>query len=138
MEAEDIATNSLVKLFNRHSAFSSLDGITAFLYLSTRNESLDYIKKLKRQSENVKNYIALHDAQKPIQDQPEIELVDHLLQALGDLPTQSKKVIRLLYSENLSYAQTADRLEIAKKTVGGNRDYALKLLRTHFRQKGLM
>src|SRR5687767_5022335 len=41
-EAEDIVTDTFVKLWLKHEDFHSLQGIKAFLYIAVRNSCLDH------------------------------------------------------------------------------------------------
>src|SRR5690606_28219119 len=56
-EAEDIAATSFVKLWKRSADFETSQNIKAFLYISTRNACLDYLKQLRRQSSAQKKYL---------------------------------------------------------------------------------
>src|ERR1041385_6569303 len=48
-EGEDIAADSFVKLLNRHDTFDTLPNIKAFLYITTRNACLNYLRSSQRQ-----------------------------------------------------------------------------------------
>jgi RNA polymerase sigma-70 factor (ECF subfamily) len=46
--AEDIVSDVFIKLWNKANDFSSLTAIKAFLYISTKNASLNYINQRVR------------------------------------------------------------------------------------------
>src|SRR3546814_9183901 len=46
-QAEDIASESLSKLWQRHSGFNTQASIKSFLYTTARNASLNYLKSLR-------------------------------------------------------------------------------------------
>src|SRR5688500_19829073 len=48
-EGEDIAADSFVKLLNRYDSFDTLPNIKAFLYITTRNACLNYLRYSQRQ-----------------------------------------------------------------------------------------
>lgn len=59
-------------------------------------------------------------------------------QAIADLPKQQQMVFKLSRSEDLSYEQIAERLNISKNTVRNHLVVALKSLRTQFENQGVV
>src|SRR5688572_14375969 len=53
-EAKDIALNSFTKLWLRRENFNSILNIKAFLYITTRNACLDYLRMLQREGDRRK------------------------------------------------------------------------------------
>ena len=46
-EAEDIVKDSFVKLWHKHTGFDSPHAIKAFLYVTTRNACINFLRRLK-------------------------------------------------------------------------------------------
>ncbi|HYJ37356.1 MAG TPA: sigma-70 family RNA polymerase sigma factor, partial [Chitinophagaceae bacterium] len=45
--AEDIVEESFIKLWDRHARFSNIKAIKSFLYITTKNSCLNYLKRFK-------------------------------------------------------------------------------------------
>lgn len=61
MAAEAIAAGAFVKLWNGRKDFADLKSIQAFLYICTRNESMNSIAALKRKNKHLQAYSNLFD-----------------------------------------------------------------------------
>jgi RNA polymerase sigma-70 factor (ECF subfamily) len=131
-EAKDITVGSFNKLFQKNADFNNLPDIRSFLYISARNACFNYIRQLRRITEKQQAFIATYpDAEEAVNDEIEGELVHALYQALEQLPSESRKVIELMYLHGLKYKEVAARLHISVETVKSQRKYAISKLRAH-------
>src|SRR5689334_21843027 len=55
-EAEDITSETFVKLWQLCARFETLQNIKAFLFIAARNASLDYLRYLKRVAGDVRDF----------------------------------------------------------------------------------
>ncbi len=138
-QAEDIVTESFVKLWERRLKFDSLKGIAAFLFLVTRNACYGHLKQAKRHAISHKELIYLNP---PAEDIIHTELVrgETLRQVLLEaesLPPKMKKVFKLLFEEGLSLEETARELGLSIHTVIAQRANAIGKLKTRLAGKGL-
>src|SRR5438105_8361645 len=87
-EAEDIVADTFVKLWKLKANFETDNNIKAFLYITARNASLNFLRYEKRLNENRRELFYMHDEE----DQPEfevptyIQLLELLQQTLDKLP----------------------------------------------------
>lgn len=130
-EAEEITLDTFKKLFDRYANFDTNANIKAFLFITARNNCLNYLraekvikKKQKKFADQMQNNTLL---------QYEFEIKDDLIKliraAVDKLPTECGKVFKMLYFEDLTRQEVAEILNIAPKTVDNHRALALKALR---------
>jgi len=139
-EGEDIAADSFVKLLNRHDSFDTLPNIKAFLYITTRNACLNYLRHSQRQ----------HSANRELnrlQDKTDEPALSHMVHAevlreveleIEQLPNRCKEIFKLIYFERQSAEEIAALLEISINTVWVQRAKAIQLIRTNLLKKGML
>jgi RNA polymerase sigma-70 factor (family 1) len=132
-EAEDIATETFVKLWNRKSSFLSLQHIQAFLYVTARNSSLDYLKKKTKGDQKFKEWQSLQEDNesflaKKDNLQLEAEIIEKISQEIKKLPKKQRMIFEMFYQEGLSIKEIAIRLKCEVKTVLNQKNTALKRL----------
>ncbi len=55
--AEEIVSDSFMKVFNRSTAFPSIANIKSFLYITSRNACFDYLSREKTRSRNTFEFL---------------------------------------------------------------------------------
>ena len=136
--AEDVVQDVFLKLHGSGHSFESETVLRAFLYTTVRNRSIDQLRSRKRTQLVKQQLKETYTEEELLNDELDGELIYFLAQSLNDLPARSKKVIRLLYEEELSYKEVAETLRISPSTVKGLRKFALELLRKKFDNKKLL
>ncbi len=138
-EAKDISIRSLTTLFRMHANFDSVTNIRAFLYVSTRNASLNYLKYLKRARTKYSGLKqALNDQSEVTNDAIDGAFIRRIYHsAIDELPQRTRQVIEKLYAEKMSYQEVADELTLSVNTVRNLRVFAIKRIRQLLRDKGL-
>lgn len=133
LAAEEITSDTFVKLYRQHKLFSDIDHIQAFLYLTARNASLDYLKAAKRHRQLLLEY-QQQEAARP--DSPgfadeniEADVLQYLMNEIEKLPKRSKQIFKLFYFEGLSIQEIAEKMNINKQTVANQKTAFLKVLR---------
>lgn len=129
--AEEITSDTFVKLHRLHDKFNTYNNIQAFLFITARNASLDYLKYRQRQREH---FTELHE-----EDVPEIpmfsetdvhaDVLRHIYEEIEKLPERSKQIFKLYYIEGISLNEIAEMLGISKQTVANQKHTALKTLK---------
>jgi len=129
--AEEIADDAFVKLWERRSIYTTPEAIKAFLYRSTRNASLNYLRNSKTQSINYDKLFYLAEKEEPsIQSQIiRAETLNLIYTSLNILPDKCRKVFTLFYLENKTYEEIAEELELSINNVRNHKMRALTLLR---------
>lgn len=123
-EGKDIASTVMARLWERRGNFETYLNIKAFLYISTRNLSLNFLNKHSRQIDwdNVFN-----DDQEPwdIETQKHFyssESLQALLHIMQELPERQASVLRLWYLDDVPADEIAKLMGIQRATV-----YVLKM-----------
>jgi len=130
-EAEEIVQNSFIKLFERYALFETAANIKAFLFVTARNNSFDYLRSLKVQKEKQQAFFEAMQDETFFQYEYEIkgELVEMVRAAIEELPEECRRIFKMLYYEELSPAEVADILNITVSTVYNQKSRAVKALR---------
>jgi len=129
-EADDITAVTFAKLWNLHAQFDSPGNIKGFLYVTARNASMDYWRSMDK-NKQLLNQLRFH-SQTDHHIADEIihpEVIAYLYDAIEDLLTQCRKVIRCIFVEGLTIHQTAEKLSITDGNVRFQKMRGLTLLR---------
>ena len=130
-EAEDIVAESFLKLWKLHENFDSLYGVRAFLYVTTRNACLNFLKqadRVTRQQIDV-SHISDPDEDRAFADITRAEVLREVYAAIETLPEQCKKIVRLSFIEGLKNHEIAEQLKISIHTVKNQKVRGIYLLK---------
>lgn len=141
--AKDIIQESFIKLWKKKEDFKTAENVKAFLYISTRNSCLDFLKhqNLRNDKHQQLSYI------NPIQSEAEnhyehhqikTQLLEILNNEIKNLPAGPRKVFELIYYKEMEVPDVAILLGISEKTVMNQRSTAIKLLKKVFDNIDLM
>lgn len=131
MEAEDIITESFIKLWNLREKFQSLDYIRAFLFIVTRNACIDHLRLLHRQRKLYKEMLYLRENYvDDLDDTTNIEILFKLSRKIKSLPGKCRKIFELIYFENLGTSEVAMRMKISNQNVLNQKARAISILRS--------
>jgi RNA polymerase sigma-70 factor (ECF subfamily) len=145
-EAEDITIETFYKLFQLHDRFTTNSNIRAFLYITARNNCLNYLKSTTRKRRYNTDFSDIPEDQITA-DIPdtfsqhailETKLVKEVYEAIQELPEKSRLILKMIYFEGLSVNNIAQQLCISNETVRSQKRYALHLLRLRFSESQLM
>ncbi|THU32914.1 sigma-70 family RNA polymerase sigma factor [Niastella caeni] len=131
--AEEITSDTFVKLYRLHDRFNTLNNIQAFLFITARNASLDYLKYRQRQRLNLAELQA-HEEQEidfPLFAETNIQadVLQFIYEEIEKLPQRSKTIFKLFYIEGVPVRDIANMMKISPQTVANQKHTALKLLR---------
>lgn len=132
-EAEDIAQEVFLKLWQQKDRISHIQSIDAYLYRLTRNAVYNHIKHLyvrRKYFERVgDNVSAVNDGYDSIFER---ELTSRVASAVNQFPLQRKKIFLMSREQGLSNAEIAEQLKISKRTVDNHIYLALTELKRIF------
>lgn len=128
-EGKIIAIEVFEKLFQRRTKFDSLSKIEAFLYISSRNRGLNYLRSQERSRKREKEYFSLQDEKLVELERLEVKVVQRIQAAVASLPDQRRRVIEMLFYDDRSYEEIAITLGISESTVRNHKREAFKSLR---------
>lgn len=136
-EAEDIASVAFVKLWENRSGFESAVNVKAYLFISCRNASLNYLKQAKRRSAVQQEYMNHLDELDPqfMNRIIESEFLNTLHLEVQQLPEQCRKVFSMLYFEGKKTAEIAEVMDLSVKTVRNYKARAIESLHNSFLKK---
>ena len=128
-EARDVVQAVFLRLWE---SGSRPDNPQAFIVRSVRNATIDRIRKLDMR-EKVRSKLMLE----PPPDDFDYEQRDEeVMKAIAKLLTsRERQVVDCIYSEGMSYKDTAASLGVSVAAVNKNVVGALKKLRTHFKTR---
>jgi RNA polymerase sigma-70 factor (ECF subfamily) len=130
LEAEDIVAETFVKLWNIKDRFETDNNIKAFLYITARNASLNYLRYRKNQVANKKEFVYLHsETFEPNEVPVKLQLLELIQHTLEELPVRQQQIMRMILFEGLNDKEVAERLNKNPKTVRNLKAEAVNRLR---------
>lgn len=135
---KDIISQTFLKLWKLREGFTSIEKVRSFLYVTTHNACLNFLRDLKQQTTRQKElYYFLQQGEENIFEDDRIEMnevkakvIDHISQEIERIPQKYRNILKLFYFDKLSINEIAERLNRSPKTIYTQKDRALKLLRT--------
>ncbi|OQP49454.1 hypothetical protein A4D02_28045 [Niastella koreensis] len=139
-EGEDIAADSFVKLLNRHDSFDTLPNIKAFLYITTRNACLNYLRYTQRQHSSKRELNRLQEKtdEHALSYMVHAEVLREVEFEIEQLPNRCREIFKLIYYERKPADDIAEQLGISINTVWVQRAKAIQLIRTNLLKKGML
>jgi len=132
-EAEDIAEEGFIRLWQGKRNFESLAHLKAALYQTTRRVGLNHQTARQRRLNRVDIYATQQDQDQSshLQEIIYAETMAELYEAIQKLPPKAREIIQLAYLQGNSNQEVADLLHISIQTVKNQKMRALSLLRQH-------
>lgn len=120
-EAEDL-TQDIFLILTKKSAYDPQRGsLRTYLSILTRSRALDRLRTSNRRQQKLRHQIVNEHEQvlfvNPIEEAAQLERSQEVLEALEQLSTKEREVLRMAYYQGLSQAEIATRLSTALGTV---------------------
>jgi RNA polymerase sigma-70 factor (ECF subfamily) len=134
-DAEDIAKDSFVKLWHRHADFDSPQSIKSFLYVTTRNAGINFLRRQKVKNTFSREFAYLEESRREelvLNQLIRAEFMQEIYNEIEKLPGKRREVFKLAYFEGLKNDEIAERLDISVFTVKVHKGKALTTLRLRF------
>jgi RNA polymerase sigma-70 factor (family 1) len=126
---EDIVQEVFISFWEKQKNFPNIFAVKAFIYKSTRNSCLDYLKHSKVEEKyRLQNKTEEETAESFLEEVIRMEAYSEIYSEINKLPEMGKKVLLLSLREN-SNEEIAKILEIAINTVKTHKARAYKVLR---------
>jgi RNA polymerase sigma-70 factor (family 1) len=139
-EAQDIVITVFRKFWNIRDNFQTSNNIKAFLYITIRNQSLDFLRYRQRLNEVKKEYeshlLSADELQQTDSLIIETDLINKIYQEVQKLPNRCRQIFILTYFKGLKTKEIANVLQISESTVTTQRSLAIKYLKHAFSQEG--
>lgn len=130
--AEDIVEDVFANLLNSKREFTATDNLKAWLYTSTKNSSLNYLKQQKHKQERQFEFVLNLETEEPahVYEMIKVEVLRGILLEIKKLPGHSGRIIELSYLEGMKNEKIAELLGISEKTVKNLKSAGLATLRS--------
>jgi RNA polymerase sigma factor (sigma-70 family) len=127
-------------LWNRHTDFENLQNIKAFLYITTRNASLNKLKQMQRESLSKKQlaYVSGDKEEFILNEMIRAEVLREIHTEIEKLPEQCRKIFKMSFFDGKKNQEIASMLEISVHTVKNQKARAIQLLRVRLPDRNLV
>ena len=118
--AEEVVSDVLMKVWQNRKTLTSIENLRVYLYVSTRNTSINYLSKQKRNVVVSLDNLTIDfpsTALNPEQLMITAEMMKRIHLAVNDLPPRCKLVFQLVREDGLPYREVAQILNISIKTI---------------------
>lgn len=129
--AEEVVEDVFIRIWEQRIRLKEVDHLQPYLYVLTRNLSLDQLRKISG-----KRFYALEEVNLPqlmVESNPEdlmisAEMIKKINLAINELPPKCKLIFKLIKVDGLRHKEVAEVLNISLKTVESQMSIALKKL----------
>jgi len=139
-EAEDIAIDCILRLFEKKQDFDSLNNIKAWLYISVRNACFDFLRAVNRHDLSHREifYLTPQGEEQSDYEMITARVLQEIYQQVESLPPQCREIFKLLFFMRKSTTEIAGFMGISTQTVLNQKAKAIRLLRTALLKKELL
>jgi RNA polymerase sigma factor (sigma-70 family) len=139
-DAGDIVSQVFIKLWERRQRFETLANIKAFLYITTRNDSLLFLRhgNSEKKKEDQYKYFLQHDINDLLEEMVKTELFSELYKELEALPEKHKSILKRFYIDGATTLQVAMQMNMEIGAVKMMKLRALRLLRERLKNRHLL
>ncbi len=118
-KAEEVVSDVFIKLWNNRKRLRIDNSIKAYLKISVRNQSIDYLRKQMKVKKVRDNLLQKELGYQPSPESQLIlhELEEHIEDVIRQLPPKGQHIFRLSRYNGLKYKEIAQQLDISIKTV---------------------
>jgi RNA polymerase sigma-70 factor (ECF subfamily) len=130
--AQEITSDTFVKLWRLHDRFDTLQNVKAFLFITARNACWDYLRYLRKVAGELKDFTyttPIIDESSLERELIEVEVLQMIKKEMDKLPTQCRKVLKMSYEDQLKNEDIARQLQIELQTVKNHKTRGLSMLR---------
>lgn len=131
--SEEVVSDVFLNIWNARKTLLRIDNFHLYLYVSTKNISLNYLARQKR--EQVFSLDDVKTELKSLYFDPEqlmitAEMFRRICAAVQELPPRCQLIFKLVKEDNLRYKEVAELLHLSVKTVEAQMSIALRKLGT--------
>ncbi len=127
-EAEDLVQNAFLILWDKRDTIRPEQSLKSFVYTIAHNRMLNFFRD--RKDHDPEYAYRLQDSgQNPSESAETAQAIQAMQKALEVMPEKRRNVFELCYLQDFSYRETAEILNITRKTVENHMIQALKDLR---------
>lgn len=136
-EAEDVLTESFVRLWNKRKQFADIKSVIHYLYAIARNLTYDLLRAKQNRVKQHEGYAYWQLIQEQlVSEEVRARLLQHIFIEVEQLPDQMKKVFTMAYVHGIDAASIADLLQLSVHTVHNHKKAGMKKIRNALGKKG--
>lgn len=131
-EAEDIVTETMIKLWKLHKNFDNLKDIRAFLYITVRNHSFNFLKSKKVKDKHFQDPAFLQQGETEgfvLEWIVEMEIFEMICREIDSLPPQRRTVLSLALFGNMTNKEIAEKMQLSINTIEATKSRAVQQIR---------
>jgi RNA polymerase sigma-70 factor (family 1) len=134
--AEDIVSDSFIKVWDKREQFENEVGLKNYLYKTVYNGCMKEVRSQESEVRRKNGLSIVSDKfdRDCFENMVRAETIHLLYEAIEQLPTQCRTVFKKLYVEGRSVAETASEMNLTISTVKNQKARGLKILRPRFSQ----
>ena len=140
-DAEDIVKESFIKLWGKHADFDNAQTIKSFLYITTRNACLNFLRhvQIKNTVHKEMAYLEENRCQELMLNQLiRLELMQEIYNEIEKMPEKRREVFKMAYIDGMKNDEIAQQLGLSIFTVKEHKAKALAYLRLRFSDKYIL
>jgi RNA polymerase sigma-70 factor (ECF subfamily) len=129
--AEDMVTETLIKLLQEVPEMNSVRQLKAYLYTITRNACFDFLRanQRHRNAHDEIHYLQGSDMETAERQLIRAEVLQAIYAAIEGLPERNKSIVKLALLEGKKNEEIAAELQMADQTVRNRKSEGLAMLR---------
>lgn len=127
--SEEVVSDIFIKIWQNRVEIGKIDNFKLYLYVSTKNTSLNYLSRHFRKEVISLEEMALNTSAGPYNPEQLLitsEAVKKINYEINKLPPRCKLIFKLAKEDRLKYNEIADLLNISVKTIDSQMAIALK------------
>lgn len=138
--AEEIIQDAFLRVWLNRDKLAEVENVKAYLYKYVANESLSYLRKKLKEERVVDAFMAKQpDSHNNTIETINLNEVTRIIAvAIDKLPEQRKNIYQLSRRDGKTIPEIAEILHISPSTVKNSLVIALKSIRTHLDQHGIV
>ncbi len=138
--AEEIIQDAFVRIWLNRDKLEHVENVKAYLYKYVSNECLSYIRKKSREEKVIDLFKNRQtDSDNVTMDSIYLNEINRIVRtAVTQLPDQRRKIYELSRGEGKTIPEIAELLKISPNTVKNALVIALKAIREHLNQHGIV
>lgn len=125
--AEDIVQECLVKFWINEPYLTMSSGLDKYIFQAVKYASYNHLRGHLRKK-NLYDQVT-REMLSDEKDHEENDVLEKIYRSINQLPEERRKVFLMVFVDNMSYQEVADRLHISKNTVKTQLSRSLKFLR---------
>ncbi len=129
--AEDIVTDVFVKLWQRHSNFSSAQSARSFLYISTRNACFNHLEQAQYQvrAKQALRYLLDDSEESVLSEITRAEVLRQVFYLVHELPPKCRRIMLMSFVNGYSNQEIAGKLLLSVHTVRNHKVRGMRMVR---------